>query len=219
MTYFRHINNGKGPTKLIIGGVHGDEGKTTIELLKLLNNKDFGKGQTYIYNFNKTQYISTLNKEFYKTKQGQKIINLLEKYKPKFYTELHSYNIHHYKDLTSLTRLKTQNIPPLIDCGDYILVSSVSPLIRFKYLEKETVCKTIEIPSFKSQKFKINEIKKEYKFNKDKSIKRAMDLLYLVTKSNNRKEYEEKITKLYPKQVDLAIEYVNKYFKQQFSPF
>ena len=36
MSYYRHINNGEGPVKLIIGGIHGNEGQTTINLVKLL---------------------------------------------------------------------------------------------------------------------------------------------------------------------------------------
>ena len=218
MVYFRHINNGKGPIKLIIGGVHGNEGKTTIELLKLLKKKDFSVGQTYIYNFEKTPYISTLKTEYYETKQGQKIIKLIKKYNPDFYTELHSYNISHFKKLTSNSRFKTQNIPPLIDCGEYVLVSSVSPLIRFKYLTKNSVCKTIEIPSFKNDNFN-KKAKQEYDFNEKASIQVAMSLLNLITKSNTRKEYEYKITEIYPKQVNLAIKYVKEFFNENFSPF
>lgn len=72
MSYYRHINNGKGPTKLIIGGIHGNEGRTTINLIKLLKKEDFGPGQIYIYNLDDTPYISTINKKFYKSKQGKK---------------------------------------------------------------------------------------------------------------------------------------------------
>ena len=60
MSYYRHINNGKGPTKLIIGGIHGNEGRTTINLIKLLKKEDFGPGQIYIYNLDDTPYISTI---------------------------------------------------------------------------------------------------------------------------------------------------------------
>ena len=45
MSYYRHINNGEGPVKLIIGGIHGNEGQTTINLVKLLKKTDFGPGQ------------------------------------------------------------------------------------------------------------------------------------------------------------------------------
>ena len=33
MSYFRYIDNGEGPTKLFIGGVHGDEGKDVLPFL------------------------------------------------------------------------------------------------------------------------------------------------------------------------------------------
>ena len=46
-----------------------------------------------------------------------------------------------------------------------------------------------------------------------------MDLLYLVTKSNTRQEYEKDITIKYPKQVDLAIKYVKEMFGASFSPY
>ena len=34
MSYFRYIDNGEGPTKLFIGGLHGNEGKTSIKFIK-----------------------------------------------------------------------------------------------------------------------------------------------------------------------------------------
>ena len=83
MSYYRHINNGEGPVKLIIGGIHGNEGQTTINLVKLLKKTDFGPGQIYIYNLNNSPYISTIDKEFYESKQGKKIINLISKVNPK----------------------------------------------------------------------------------------------------------------------------------------
>ena len=57
MSYYRHINNGEGPVKLIIGGIHGNEGQTTINLVKLLKKTDFGPGQIYIYNLMVTKSL------------------------------------------------------------------------------------------------------------------------------------------------------------------
>ena len=31
MSYFRYIDNGEGPTKLFIGGLHGNEGVTSLK--------------------------------------------------------------------------------------------------------------------------------------------------------------------------------------------
>ena len=134
MSYFHYIDNGEGPTKLFIGGVHGDEGKDVLPLIKRLSNEDFSSGQIYIYNFDKTPYVSTIHREFYESEQGKKILDLIDYYKPDFYTELHSYNIKHFEKLTSLDRLDKDGIPPLIDCSQYVLCSSVSPLIRRKHM-------------------------------------------------------------------------------------
>ena len=41
MSYFRYVDNGEGPTKLFIGGVHGNEGKTSLKFIKRLNIDDF----------------------------------------------------------------------------------------------------------------------------------------------------------------------------------
>ena len=157
MSYFRYIDNGEGPTKLFIGGVHGDEGKDVLPLIKLLSDDDFSSGQIYIYNFDKTPYISTIHKEFYQSEQGRKILGLIDYYKPDFYTELHSYNIKHFNRLTSLDRLDSQWIPPLIDCGQYVLCSSVSPLIRRNHFTKENICQTLEFPSFRGEDLKLSD--------------------------------------------------------------
>ena len=210
MSYFRYIDNGEGPTKLFIGGVHGDEGKDVLPLIKLLSKDDFSSGQIYIYNFDKTPYISTIHREFYQSEQGKKILDLIDYYKPDFYTELHSYNIKHFKKLTSLERLDSQGIPPLIDCGQYVLCSSVSPLIRRKHFTKENICQTLEFPSFRGDDLKLSEeeLFEKYDYNYDLSVEEYMSFLRLITLSRNRADFEERVLKDYKKQADLALKYV-----------
>ena len=210
MSYFRYIDNGEGPTKLFIGGVHGDEGKDVLPLIKLLSNDDFSSGQIYIYNFDRTPYISTIHREFYQSEQGKKILDLIDYYKPDFYTELHSYNIKHFKKLTSLERLDSQGIPPLIDCGQYVLCSSVSPLIRRKHFTKENICQTLEFPSFRGDDLKLSEeeLFKKYDYNYDLSVEEYMSFLRLITLSKNRDDFEKRVLKDYKKQADLALKYV-----------
>ena len=137
MSYFRYIDKGEGPTKLFIGGVHGNEGAVTLDLIKRLTVDDFCDGQIYIYNFDRTPYISTLKEDFYKSEQGRKIISLIKYYKPDFYTELHSYNISHFNRLIGDGRWDAQGVPPLIDCGNHALCSSVSPLLRLITISKD----------------------------------------------------------------------------------
>ena len=210
MSYFRYIDNGEGPTKLFIGGVHGDEGKDVLPLIKLLSNDDFSSGQIYIYNFDKTPYISTIHREFYQSEQGKRILDLIDYYKPDFYTELHSYNIKHFKKLTSLERLDSQGIPPLIDCGQYVLCSSVSPLIRRNHFTKENICQTLEFPSFRGEDLKLNdeELFKKYDYDYNLSVKEYMSFLRLITLSKNRDDFEKRVLKDYKKQADLALKYV-----------
>ncbi len=210
MSYFRYIDNGEGPTKLFIGGVHGDEGKDVLPLIKLLSNDDFSSGQIYIYNFDKTPYISTIHREFYQSEQGKKILDLIDYYKPDFYTELHSYNIKHFKKLTSLERLDNQGIPPLIDCGQYVLCSSVSPLIRRKHFTKENICQTLEFPSFRGEDLKLSdeELFEKYDYDYNLSVKEYMSFLRLITLSKNRNDFEKRVLKDYKKQADLALKYV-----------
>ena len=210
MSYFRYIDNGEGPTKLFIGGVHGDEGKDVLPLIKLLSDDDFSSGQIYIYNFDKTPYISTIHKEFYQSEQGRKILGLIDYYKPDFYTELHSYNIKHFNRLTSLDRLDSQGIPPLIDCGQYVLCSSVSPLIRRNHFTKENICQTLEFPSFRGEDLKLSdeELFDKYDYNHDLSVKEYMSFLRLITLSKNRDDFEKRVLKDYKKQADLALKYV-----------
>ena len=200
MSYFRYIDNGEGPTKLFIGGVHGDEGKDVLPLIKLLSNDDFSSGQIYIYNFDKTPYVSTIHREFYESEQGKRILDLVDYYKPDFYTELHSYNIKHFDRLTSLERLDKDGIPPLIDCSQYVLCSSVSPLIRRKHFTKENICQTLEFPS--------DELFEKYDYDYDASVHEYMSFLRLITLSRNRDDFEKRVLKDYKKQADLALKYV-----------
>ena len=197
---------------MFVGGIHGHEGETTIDFLKSLTFSDFSNGKTFIYNFDNTHYISTLKKDYYNSKIGKKIINLIKKHKPDFYTELHCYNIKNYKNLISPNRRNSQGVPPLIELENYVLISSVSPLIRTKYFQMETVCKTLEIPCLNKNNF--NE-----RFSENSEVDIYLNVLKLIAKSNNRKEFENKMITLYPKQVKLAINYSNEIFGENYPPF
>ena len=216
MSYFRYIDNGSGPTKLFIGGVHGNEGVTSLKFIKRIKKEDLSPGQFYFYNFDKTPYISTIKKQYYESDLGLKILNLIEDLRPDFYTELHCYNIKNYERLTSMERYKQTGIPPLIKLGNHILVSSVSPLIRMTYFTTDTVCKTLEIPCFE----KLNsEIIEEYGFDKNLACKTYEDLLKLILISPSRKHFESEMMIRYKGQVFLAMEYAKKVFGEDFPPY
>ena len=216
MSYFRYIDNGEGPTKLFIGGLHGNEGATSVRFLKRIKEEDLSPGQFYFYNFDKTPYISTIKKEFYESEIGLKILDLIEYLQPDFYTELHCYNLKNYDKLTSMERYKKTGIPPLIKLGNHVLVSSVSPLIRMTYFSTETVCKTLEFPCIEKV---TPEITEKYNFDKDSAIETYEGLLKLILKSPSREYFENEMMKDYIDQVHLAMRYAEKVFGKDFPPY
>ena len=216
MSYFKYIDNGNGPTKLFLGGVHGNEGKTSIKFIKSLKQEDLSCGQFYFYNFDKTDYISTIKKEYYESDLGQRILKLINYFEPDFYTELHCFDLSHYDKLTSMDRYKRTGVPPLIPAGNHVLVSSVSPLIRMTYFSTDTVCKTLEFPCIEKL---TPEIMKKHDFDMDLAIERYMDLLRLITKCETRMDFEYAMMKKYKTQVKWAMNYAKKGFGEDFPPY
>ena len=216
MSYFKYIDNGRGPTKLFLGGVHGNEGKTSIKFIKSIKQDDLSCGQFYFYNFDKTEYISTLKKEYYESDLGQKILKLIKYFEPDFYTELHCYDLKNYDKLTSMERYRKTGVPPLIPAGNHILVSSVSPLIRMTYFSTDTVCKTLEFPCFEKLD---SEVIEKFNFDKKLAIERYMDLLSLITKCETRMDFENAMMEKYMPQVELAMNYAKKVFGEDFPPY
>lgn len=216
MSYFRYIDNGDGPTKLFIGGIHGNEGVTSLKFIKRIKEDDLSSGQFYFYNFDRTPYISTIKKEYYESEIGQKILNLIKNFEPDFYTELHCFNLKNYEKLTSMERYNQTGIPPLIELGNHVLVSSVSPLIRMTYFSTDTVCKTLEIPCYEKL---TPEVIDEYGFDRSKAVKTYEDLLKLILKAPSREYFERQMLIDYSEQVDLAIKYAKKVFGEDFPPY
>lgn len=216
MSYFRYIDNGEGPTKLFIGGLHGNEGVTSLKFFKRIKDDDLSSGQFYFYNFDRTPYISTIKKEYYESDLGLKILDLIEYFEPDFYTELHCYDLKNYDKLTSMERYKRTGIPPLIKLGNHVLVSSVSPLIRMSYFSTSTVCKTLEIPCIEKLDDAIVE---KYGFDKDLAVETYEKLLKLILMSPSREHFEAEMMIRYRNQVDLAIEYAKKVFGEDFPPY
>lgn len=216
MSFFKYIDNGSGPTKLFIGGVHGNEGETSLKFIERIREEDLSAGQFYFYNFDRTEYISTIDKRYYESELGQKILGLIEYFEPDFYTELHCFNLKNYEKLTSMDRYTKTGIPPLIELGNHVLVSSVSPLIRMTYFSTDTVCKTLEFPCFEKL---TPEIISEYDFNMDLAIETYENLLKLILKAPSREYFEKQMLIDYADQVDLAIKYAKKVFGEDFPPY
>ena len=79
MSYFRYIDNGEGPTKLFIGGVHGNEGVTSLKFLKASALMIYLADSSISYNFDRHRYISTIKKEYYESELGLRILDLIDR--------------------------------------------------------------------------------------------------------------------------------------------
>lgn len=130
---------GNGVKKLFIGGLHGNEGKFTEIILKDFVNSL--KECNYIGDIvvipklvENSKYISTLSEKYYESDEGKTLINIIKKYKPKVYFELHAYKKENYKKLTSNNRKK---VPPLIDIGNNVLIASISPILRKRFSKED----------------------------------------------------------------------------------
>jgi len=187
---------GNGTTKLFVGGLHGNEGKYTEIVLKDFIN--LLKEENYIDNVviipklvENSRYISTLSEKFYETDGGKALINIIEKYKPNVYFELHAYKKENYIKLTSNNR---QKVPPLMDIGNNVLIASISPILRSKF-SKEDFCMTIEIP-----RWKVDEVKYE-----------VLDILEIGIKYSSRDEIISKLKEYYPESIKMAEDFSRKY--------
>lgn len=191
MVFSRIINKGTGPTRLFIGGVHGKEGLTTIKALKKISEHPINDGKLILFNCPTSKYMSTLNKEYYNTKTGKKILSLINKYKPDIYLELHCYRKESYSELTNKDRRLKNGVPPLIELKEKILIGSISPLIRLTFFEKYDFAFVLEIPCNPSEK----------------SMHTYIEVLDMLIQSRDRYEILDKLESKYPTAVENAREY------------
>jgi len=174
------------PKKLFLAGIHGNESKYTSEILDELKNeiKDLGIfGNILIVPeiTKNSKYYSTLDPEYYKTDAGVSLLELIDRYKPEFYFEIHSYSEKSYSNLTELERVNVKGIPPFVDLNKGVLMASISPILRSKFKETD-LCMTLEVPNWK-----VNEVKEI-----------VLEMLQFAVISKNRNEMIEKVFEKYP---------------------
>ena len=196
MLYSKVIEKGIGPTRIFIGGVHGKEGLTTIDLVKHLDNNDVQDGKLLIYNCPESKYLSTLDQQYYQSPMGEKILNLIKTYRPEIYVELHCYKPSSYLKLIDLDRKKRAGVPPLIELEHGVLISSVAPYLRTKFFKRHDVCITLEMPCMPTEK----------------SRQIYLGVMKAIAGSKNRSELEDKLRINYPEQVKTAQRYAAEFF-------
>ena len=202
MEFFKCIDKGPGLKRLFIGGVHGKEGLSTINAIKKISENDVKDGTLVIYNCDESRYISTLNPLYYQSTVGKEILYLINHYQPDMYIELHCYKPESYPALTSIDRIKRVGVPPLIELEKGVLIGSVSPQIRTKIFKKEDICITLEMPCSPSPE----------------TLNIYVNFLKVLAGAKNRFDLENKVTKIYPEQVETSQKYAHIIFGE-YPPF
>ena len=194
--YSKIIDKGNEPSRLFVGGVHGKEGITTIKALTKLDEDSVSSGKLRIYNFDETPYLSTINKGYYSSDMGKKVISLIKKYKPMVYLEAHCYKEKSYEKLVDEDRKSRVGVPPLIELEEGILMGSVAPFLRLNCFKRQDICLTLEIPCSPSKK----------------ALDVYVNILKDVASSKTRKDLEMTIGSRYPEQVETARRYAIEFF-------
>jgi hypothetical protein len=196
MGYFKILKKSNVPNRLFIGGLHGREGESTLNILNQLNNDDVKIGKLVIHNCDYTPYLSTLRPEYYNSEIGKEILYLIDYYHPQVYIELHCYKKENYNKLTDPQRQKQEGVPPLIELEMGVLIGSVSPFIRTSLFKTEDICMTLEMPCNPNEKVQ--------------SV--VLNVLKIIAISENRFEIEQRMSKIYPEQVKTARIYAQEFF-------
>lgn len=190
----------KDPSRLFVAGVHGNEETTTMPLLELLA-KDIKiiSGRLILVSLSGADpYISTLDKAYYGSTNGMKLLELLHKYRPTIYLELHSYEIRNHSKLIDPERKSKIGVPPFTELEEKILIGSVSPFIRTTEFNREDLCFTLELPITHS----------------DKALQVALDILRVIALSSGRNEIIRQLRIKYPEQISEAEVNFYEFFKE-----
>ncbi|MGB3458370.1 MAG: DUF2119 family protein [Halobacteriota archaeon] len=163
MKLYRLVASEEGPKRLFVGGLHGDEGRYTAPILERLAKEKLNAGEATIVPslVENDKYIGVLSEEYYRSKVGMDLLQLIHDYKPAFYFELHAYGEHSYAKLTDPERVNKIGVPNFVDFGDGVLIGSIAPILRRKFAVHD-FCITIEVPKWRIKneqiKQKVHEI-------------------------------------------------------------
>jgi hypothetical protein len=197
--FFKVLGNWK-PCRLFVAGVHGNEEAITLPFMELMAKEiEVANGRLITIGLpGGYPYISTLNKEYYDSINGRKLLYLVRKYKPSIYLELHSYRTENHSKLTDPERKKKIGVPPFTDLEEKVLMGSVSPLIRTTEFNMEDFCLTLEIPDPYSEK----------------ALHVALDIMNVIALSSSRYEIIGKLRGKYPEQIREAEKNFHEFFRE-----
>jgi hypothetical protein len=189
--FSKTINHGPRPSRLFVGGIHGKEGYTTILAMKRFEEKNVKQGRLKMCNFPESPYISTLDREYFDSKQGRSLLSLIKSINPTIYLELHCYHRKSHPRLTSEYRKEKSGVPSLLELDEGVLIGSISPIIRSAFFKKYDFPFILEIPCHPDER----------------SLQVYLDLVNIAASSDDRFQILEKIGVKYPQQVAMLRRY------------
>lgn len=197
--FFKIYGSGE-PSRLLVAGVHGNEGALTEPILKLFaEDIEVKHGRLIISGLPGGQpYLSTLDKAYYDSETGKKLLELIRMYKPRIYLELHSYAVENYSKLTDPERKNKIGVPPLTELEEGVLIGSVSPLIRITEFSMHDFCFVLEVPSPKTEE----------------ALHVALVVLGIIALSNSRDEILSGLRDKYPEQIRIAEKHFREFFRE-----
>jgi hypothetical protein len=130
MKIYRYASGSSETVKLIVGGLHGNEGRIVgpiLDRLKHVDLKIYGEVIVIPCISHGEKYVSTLSRKYYKTKAGRILLKLIEKFKPNIYVEVHCYRRSAYEKLTDPFRRFSIGVPPLLSLDNGVLIGVALP--------------------------------------------------------------------------------------------
>lgn len=203
---YRATADGAGPPKLFVGGLHGGEGRYTAPILERLAREDVLTGEVIIIPqlTEQSPYIGVLNREYYESDAGQRLLQLIQRYQPRFYFELHAYGQHSYARLTDPERVQKIGVPQFIDLDEGILIGSIAPLLREQFSARD-FCMTIEVPNWKSEQERISA--------------KVLAVLRIALTQTDREAVMQEFRMRYPAEVQAAEVLFRHYYRDRLHPF
>jgi hypothetical protein len=203
---YRATAAGAGPPKLFVGGLHGDEGRYTAPILERLAQEDVPSGEVIIVPqlTEQSTYIGVLNREYYQSEAGLRLLQLIQRYQPQFYFELHAYGQHSYARLTDPERVQKIGVPHFIDLDEGILIGSIAPMLRLQFSARD-FCMTIEVPNWKSEHERIRA--------------KVLAVLRIGLTHTDREAVMQEFRMRYPAEVQEAEALFQQYYRDRLNPF
>jgi len=192
-----------GTSRLVVGGIHGKEGLSTIKVLEVAKDINIPEGRWTLYNFPPSPYLSTLDPLYYLSLRGSQLVSIIQENKPDIYLELHCYHQENYYKLTKGDRKDIFGVPGLVELENGVLIGSVSPLIRSVFFALNDFPFILEIPCNPSKEV----------------LKCCQNVMEIIATSSNRKEILQKLGQIYPQQVQQLTDYFKEYTENFHSAF